>query len=216
MENEALERPFAGWPGTVDFEDPKDECGVKSFRIVPFYRTPLAEGIVNLLMVLSVIAAIGGGLWLLYPGPIDLTWRPAVMLWCAAALSYWPVRWLLRVLVASGVVIEMTPQQVRILCQTRWRRYDRRLPVRFELHPHWKARKAALHRKVAPQRLREGFHIVLRYTEQAIVIANVYGERDARALFDRLNGCALVTAMSGQGGVLLDPRQQFRDTDDQL
>jgi len=135
-----------------------------------------------------------------------------------AALTYWPIKWTLRILFTSATIIELTPRDVRVLGLFGWRRYARHVPLRFELEPHRSLRRSMALQKKPRRHLRESYHVVLRYAQQAIVIANVHGEVRARALLDRLNGCFMVTAPGAESAAIGDPHQQYADrpADDEI
>jgi|GEM_PF-2617913 len=215
-----FERPFRGSPATVAFRDadaPKEE---KSYRIVPFFWSPEAERGRLAVLQLYVIAAIGWSVYVAMEQPPELSPLTHEKMFVIAGVLvalYFAVEIWVRIACMDLRVVEITPREVRVLSLFGWRRYSRQMPLRFELEIHWELRRAQARGRGKPARhLTDSYHVVLRYAHQAIRIADIHGEVEARALLDRLNGCFLMTAPGAESAALHDTRRQFTGSAEDL
>ncbi|SDE99839.1 hypothetical protein [Rhodospira trueperi] len=210
---------FPRYPGTVGYRAFGDPKGVTSWRLIPFYGTPLGEGLIAGIMMVFKVYALAVMVYAAFEPPPGHTAEETVLsVLVVAALTYWPIKWTLRILFTSATIIELTPRDVRVLGLFGWRRYARHVPLRFELEQHRSLRRSMALQKKPRRHLRESYHVVLRYAQQAIIIANVHGEVRARALLDRLNGCFMVTAPGAESAAIGNPHQQYADrpADDEI
>lgn len=209
------ELAMRGWPGTVRFRVPGGSGGAaRGYRIVPFYHTPLAAPAADVLVNVWIWDGVLATFVMLDAGPPDRKDELALLIFAGMFVGAWPFWMAMRLLLASATVIEITPETVTVLGWLGERRYGRIVPIGFELHPHWKLRRAMLCREEPARHLREAFHLVMRYGHEAVVLATIHGEVRARTLLDRLNGCFAATGPGIENAALHGPENQYSQSDD--
>lgn len=198
---------FRGWPGTVRFRVPTD--GGHGYRIVPFYHSPLAAPVADILLSIWTWGCLLSILVVMDEGPPEDKGRIALMIFGAMIVFAWPLWLLFRAVLASARVIEITPDAVTVLGWTGERRFGRNVPIAFELHPHWKLQRAMMYREQPKKHLIEAFHVVLRFGHESFVLVTLHGERRARKLLDRLNGVYAATAPGIENAGMHGPEFQY-------
>lgn len=201
---------FRGWPGTVRFRVPEAEGGpAHGYRIVPFYLTPLVRQTIEVVVRVSLICIVLVCTGTLMEGTTDQEISMATQVLFASLLLAWPVQALASIVFTSAIVVEMRPDEVSVLGWLGERRYGRNVPITFELHRHWKLRRAMIYDEQPPKRLLEAYHLVMRYGFEAQILATLHGERRARKLLDRLNGCFMATAPGFENAALEGAEHQY-------
>ncbi len=175
-----------GWPLTTAITD--DAGQTTGYRVTADYQTPPGAKLHSNLCALTGTALL---LWVFWPG--GSLWQQALF----AALAQGVIHWVVKVMTTRETVIVITAQTITINDES-WDMaaahfYSMLLHERSEREEReeqlWQSRQADRSPRQYPQRhYRESYHIALHIMDQKIPIADVYGERRAVMLLDRLKG----------------------------
>ncbi len=180
----------SGWPKTTRLVD---ETGrTAGYRIIAAFQTPGGAKLTGLLATLSGVGFLIATLWPWAGVNLMVKAVPAALL--QIALYY-----TLKRLTVRKTVITVTAQTITI-GQKSW---DTATDHFYSMLPHRRAEREGRNEQIWQQReqaeghparhypnrhYRESFHIALHSLDQRIPIADVYGERWAVKLLERLKG----------------------------
>ena len=214
--------PFAGFPATRKHTD---KSGNLTFTVTPLVLTPLRAKAADLLGDVSAAALLIGGVYVVSHLP-DATGAH----WLASLFAPWLCHHLFKViwryLLRKETKLVLTADEFRVWTWLGWKIFDRQLPHKFAAIRHdmtvverdrndLEVRKAQASGKIIskPRYYGESFHLSFEYLDQRNDVMTIFGQKEARAVRDRLKAVdeVLNAAMRKGTGIPLNPEQEWSD-----
>lgn len=214
--------PFAGFPATRQH---KDKGGNLTFTVTPLVLTPLRARAADFLGGVSAAALLIGGVYVVshLPGATGGHWLASLL---APWLGYHLFKAIWRYLLRKETRIVLTADEFRVWTWRGWKIFDRQIPHKFAAIRHDKTvaererneleiRKAQAAGKIISKTryYGESFHLSYEYLDQRNDVMTIFGQKEARAVRDRLKAIdeVLNAAMRKGDGIALDPEQEWND-----